>query len=88
LTNSTLRLAVHASSGSAANLARTGAATLLRAEPGTIETRALRVRPLGVATVDGTELVKLGIAFAPHDECAVRGRWDRTRTLLRTAAPA
>lgn len=70
-TETTLRLALHASSGTAANLARTGTATLLRVERGVVETLALRAAPLGAATLDGTELALFEATVTAAREHAV-----------------
>ncbi|MFN8202669.1 MAG: hypothetical protein U0S48_08900 [Solirubrobacteraceae bacterium] len=71
LSETALRLALHANSGTATNLARTNAATLLRVEPGSVETLVLRTVPLGGAVLDGTELVLFEAAIVTRRHHAV-----------------
>jgi hypothetical protein len=71
VTADTLRVALHAGSRTAANLAGSGRATLLRAEAGAVETIALRTRVLGEAEVDGAPLALFEAAVTEVREHAV-----------------
>lgn len=57
VSESRLRIALHAGSRTAANLAETGAATLLLADSGEVDTIAIDARVAGRTDVAGTELL-------------------------------